>query len=383
LRVRLLTDDLLMTNVDRNLRKAAVLLRSLDVDTAAVMLGQLSAEEAATIHAAMRSVGHVATEEQADVMAELRGARPAKITSGAGDVELTLSSSYSDESYVAHGAIPIGDNIATSSKRFEFLESAPTHALVLHLGREQAQTIAVVLSHLPPERAAAVLAALPQKQQAETIERLSTLGEMDPECVSVLRRELEAWAAERDGLRAGNGRRRDTMAAILAAADAKSRGQILSNMKDHKAALAEQFSPRHVERRCADAAVAKPQGSKPRVRSADEQVGQLRAARSPAEVRLPRFDFDDLAELDSRTLPAVLRQADPNVLALALAGSRDELVERICEQMPKRTAREFRRQLRRLGPTRLSDVEGAQRAVAQIAAKHLADGRQTLATSRV
>ncbi len=50
-----------MTNVDPNLRKAAVLLRSLDADTAAVMLGQLSAEEAATIRAAMRAVGQVET----------------------------------------------------------------------------------------------------------------------------------------------------------------------------------------------------------------------------------------------------------------------------------------------------------------------------------
>jgi flagellar motor switch protein FliG len=365
----------LMTSVDRNLRKAAVLLRSLDTATAAVMLGQLSAEEAATIRAAMRAVGQVETHEQADVMAELRGARPAKIASGSSDVELTLSSSYSDESS--------GEVVAASAKRFEFLETAPTHALVLHLAREHVQTIAVVLSHLPPERAAAVLAALPQKVQAETVERLSTLGETDPECLSVLKRELETWAAERDGLRSGNGRRRDTMAAILAAADAKSRSHILSNMKDHKEALAKQFSPRHSERLAVNATVAKPQASNSRVRSADKQVGQLSTTPSPhAELRLPHVDFDDLVELDSRTLSAVLRQVEANVLALALAGSRDDLVERICEQMPKRTAREFRRQLRRLGPTRLSDVEGAQRAVAQIAARQLAERRQTLATSR-
>jgi flagellar motor switch protein FliG len=364
-----------MTNVDRNLRKAAVLLRSLDVDTAAVMLGQLSADEAATIRAAMRAVGQIATDEQADVMAELRGARPAKIASGSGDVELTLSSRYPDESS--------GEVVATSAKRFEFLETAPTDALVRHLAREHAQTIAVVLSHLPPERAAAVLAALPQKVQAETVERLSSLGETDSECVSVLKSELETWAAERNDLRAGNGRRRDTMAAILAAADAKSRDQILSNMKDHKAVLAEHFSARQPKQFSANAPVAKPQANIPRVRSADKRVSQLPSTSGPhADVRLPRVDFDDLVELDSRTLSAVLRQVDANVLALALAGSRDELVERICEQMPKRTAREFRCQLRRLGPTRLSDVEGAQRAVAQIAARQLAERRQTLATSR-
>jgi flagellar motor switch protein FliG len=374
----------LMTNVNPNLRKAAVLLRSLDADTAAVMLGHLSADEAATIRAAMRAVGQVETSEQADVMAELRGGRPAKqYASGAGDVELSLSSSFASESYGERAASPtVTDGIAAGSKRFDFLENAPTAALVAHLAREQAQTIAVVLSHLPPERAAAVLAALPQKVQAVTVERLSTLGETDPECVTVLKRELESWAAKRDGLRAGFGRRRDTMAAILAAADAKSRGQILSNMKDHKAALAKQFSPRQAKRATVKAPIAKAQIEKASVRRADNPLGKPAVTPSAlVEPRLPRVDFDDLAELNSRTLSAVLRQVDANVLALALAGSRDELVDRICEQMPKRTAREFRRQLRRLGPTRLSDVEGAQRAVALIAARQLTESRPSLATS--
>jgi flagellar motor switch protein FliG len=376
-----------MTKVDPHLRKAAVLLRSLDADTAAVMLGRLSSEEAATIRAAMRAVGQVDTGDQAEVVAELRGGRPAKIPSGTGDVELTLSSSFTGERYGERGTLSsVDDDFAGSSNRFDFLENAPTHALVPHLAREHAQTIAVVLSHLRPERAAAVLAALPQKVQAETVERLSTLGETDPESLSALKRELENWAAKRDGLQASNGRRRDTMAAILAAADATSRGQILSNMKDHKAVLAKQFAPRNVARPAAKAADAKPQVEVSSSRIVDKSVRQ--PAATPAqrvdveEARLPRINFDDLAKLDSRTLSAVLRQIDANVLALALAGSREELVDRICEQMPKRTAREFRRQLRRLAPTRLSDVEGAQRAVAQIAARQLAEHQPTIAKSR-
>jgi flagellar motor switch protein FliG len=43
--------------------------------------------------------------------------------------------------------------------------------------------------------------------------------------------------------------------------------------------------------------------------------------------------------------------------------------------MPRRTAKAFRRQLGRLGPTRLSDVEEAQRLVAAAAARRLTDRR--------
>jgi flagellar motor switch protein FliG len=303
--------------------------------------------------------------------------------SDAGDVELTLSSSFTSE--------PRGERVARStegdagvanSKRFEFLESAPIHALVPHLAREHAQTIAVVLSHLAPQRAAAILAALPHKVQSETVERLTTLGDTDPECVTVVVRELEAWVAQRDGSRTNNGHRRDTMAAILSAADAKSRGQILSNMRDHKAALANQFSPRQPERTTSKVPVAQPHAKKSVPRMTEHTVRKLPTAPAASEEpQFPRIAFDDLAELDSRTLSAVMRQVDANVLALALAGSREDLVDRICDQMPKRTAREFRRELRRLGPTRLSDVEAAQRAVAHVAAKQLAEHPSRLATS--
>jgi flagellar motor switch protein FliG len=357
-----------MLNVDPNLRKAAVLLRSLDADTAALMLGQLSADEAAAIRSAMRELGAVELDEQADVAAELRGSRRAAGSSRASDVELSLSSDLASDSYQAAGLQDAG----ARSKRFEFLESAPAHVLVQYLAREHAQTIAVVLSHLAPRRAAAVLAELPAKLQADTMERLSAIGETDPECVSVLERELEAWFAKREGARANGGRRRDTMAAILAAADPDARGRIMNNVKLRNAAAAKPVATKQVERLTG-----------PEKRT----VVYTKVSRQPitpaprTERPLPRVAFDDLVNLDARTLASVLRQVDANVLALALTGSHDELIDLICEQMPKRMARMFRRELRRIGPTRLSDVEAAQRAVAQVAAQLLSERRRASVSS--
>jgi flagellar motor switch protein FliG len=75
-----------------------------------------------------------------------------------------------------------------------------------------------------------------------------------------------------------------------------------------------------------------------------------------------------------------MREIDANILAIALAGSSDELVDKFCGQMPKQTGRAFRREIRRLGPMRLSDVETAQRAVADHVARSIAQ-RRTLATA--
>src|SRR5262245_20965366 len=142
-----------MPAVDPNLRKAAVMLRSLDGDTAAMMLAQLSPEEATSIREAMRALGNVEPDEQASVVAELRSTNTSERRVGTGAVELSLSSKFEYEAPIG----VTGSKSAASPSRFEFLDNAPTSALVPYLAREHSQTVAVVLSHLPPQRAAAVL----------------------------------------------------------------------------------------------------------------------------------------------------------------------------------------------------------------------------------
>src|SRR3954452_5323171 len=105
-----------------NLRKAAVLVRSLDADTAAMMLGQLSAEEAATIRAAMRSLGQIGSDEQAGVLAALGRDRVPTAGTETGGVELLLSSTFQNSSMLASTS----SGAFERTKRFEFLEHAPT-----------------------------------------------------------------------------------------------------------------------------------------------------------------------------------------------------------------------------------------------------------------
>ena len=304
-------------------------------------------------------------------------------TSDAGDVELALSSSFADESYDArlqHSATVEGG--VTTSKRFEFLESAPIHALVPHLAREHAQTIAVVLSHLRAAASGRVLAALPQKVQAETVERLSTLGDTDPECVSV----VDARAGGLGCTARRFAREQRTPPRYDGRDSGRRRCEVTrSNPEQHErpqsGAVANQFSPRQPER----ATTTKRQLLKP----AHQESGRTHCAmtsgstnRPPATVpraepRFPRIAFDDLAELDSRTL------------VCRAAASRCECARARLSGLARRPGRpnlrpdaeahgaRFRRELRRLGPTRLSDVEAAQRAVAQIAARQLAEQRHS------
>jgi flagellar motor switch protein FliG len=395
-----------MTRLNSNLRKAAIFIRSLDAETAAKMLAELSPDEAAALRDAVRAVGPIDPEEQADVIAEFRSARPVAAELAGAGVELALTSAADPTESAPFAAAEL---VPQSSRPFEFLEKAPIDALIPYLAREHVQTIALVLSHLAPPRAAAVIAALPDKLQAETLERLAAIGETDPDSVVVVERELATWLARRATCRPGDVRRNDTVAAILASTDALTRSQIVANLRMQKSELANQLGPvepprpRSMERKSRStefshqaAACAKrlasgiPAHTIPRpVPVRDREWDREKTLstpphvapappvpRRPAAVAPPRSaaasiaSFDDLIHMDARTLAAVLREINVEVLVLALAGSHEKLMHRVCDQVPKRVARTLRRQLRQLGPTRLSDIEEAQRAVSLVAAKH-------------
>jgi flagellar motor switch protein FliG len=280
-------------------------------------------------------------------------------------VELEMSSAASQHI----GGAP---ETSTAGRPFEFLEHARVESLVPYLSREHGQTIAIVLSYLAPARAAQVLAALPSRLQTEAVERLSVLGEIDPTSVEVVERELANWMARQRASRSRDVRSTDTISAILAAADDSTRGRILANVGQHNRQLAERIAPPPVKETSPTKLVA--------TSVRQEQV--LRRMVPPPKPR-PTMPFENLTQLDKTALSAVLRGVDAEVLVLALAGASDALIERIAVQMPRATAAVFRRRLLQLGPTRLSDVEAAQREVACVAAQAVqfrSNGKRAIAS---
>ena len=96
-----------MTALTANLRKAAILVRSVDADTAAVLLAQLAPAEAKAVRAAIQSLGPVDPDERADVAAELRRAGPLATEDPRCGIDVEISSSAADQS--AAQATPEGD----------------------------------------------------------------------------------------------------------------------------------------------------------------------------------------------------------------------------------------------------------------------------------
>jgi flagellar motor switch protein FliG len=87
------------------------------------------------------------------------------------------------------------------------------------------------------------------------------------------------------------------------------------------------------------------------------------------------FVFDNLLDIDDRSMQELLRQVPADKLLLALKGAEDELKEKMFKNMSQRAAEMLKDDLEAKGPVRISEVEGAQKEILQIARK-LADAGQ-------
>jgi flagellar motor switch protein FliG len=207
---------------------------------------------------------------------------------------------------------------------FDFLRHAEDERLANLLCSERPPTVALVVSHLPPERAGEVMARLTPALQVEVVRRLVDLENTDPESLREIERALEARWSQQFAVERNRDAGPKAVARILAACDPAIRGQILDNLAAHDQRLAEQFGERPMA-------------------------------------------FEELAQFGDAALLAVYRTAEPEVARLALLGAPPALLERLLRLMPPREAKRLRHKLENPGPICLSDVEEARRRVAALA----------------
>ena len=322
-----------MKTSDDNLRRAAILVASLDGPAADRVLEQLPEEDAARVRRMLVELDEIDHDEQQRVIGEFVRSRPAVPSASrraapvAGGVELEsgLARRLSLDGYAAPPS-------NSSPRPFRFLHEAQSEAISPVLSGEHPQTIAIVVSHLPDDRAAALLATLEGELQADVIRRLVSLDQADPDILREVERGLESRLLEQ----AQVDRRRDAglacVARMLEAATPAARREILANLAAHDRRLA-------------------------------------------AKLRPPALEFADLQRLDDEALASVLAAAETEVARLALAGADPALVERVLAQLSPAEARRVRRLIERLGPTSLSDVEQAQAELARIAHEMAVQGR--------
>jgi flagellar motor switch protein FliG len=316
---------MIMKLSNEGLRKAAILVASLDMAAADAVLDQLTPEQARQVREIVLELDDIDQGEQQQVIDEFVQVGPKAPAKASAGVELDGRLAW----LASRGPLESDEterSAAPAGPPFRFLQETEAEKLVRLLGSERPQTIALVLSHLSPVRAGAVLARLPENVQVDVIHRLVDLEETDPEIL----REVEEGLRSRLSQQVEMQRRRvaglQAVAGILHATDSRVGMRILDNLANRDLALAEKLGPRQLM-------------------------------------------FDDLANLDASALAEVFHEAGPELMLPALFGAAPQLVSRVLARIPQDDAREIRHALDHPGPIRLSDVEEARRQVARIASR--------------
>ncbi len=300
------------------------LLREDDVRKIAVGAKELRLARAGEVPAALRSF----VESMERVGGEV----------GAGEELLRELTERAHGPDLARRAFEGGPILLEANDPLGPISLADPEALGMILIREHPQTTALVLSSLPPEKAADTMEFLPESQRAPVLRRMTAVESVSPEVLQEVSRALSAElsAAAAGGLRHVNG----------------------------KAAALE------ILRRTAGPLQA-------------ELVAEIERAdpKLAAELRTRLFTFQDLVNLGDRDIQALLKEADTGRLALALKGATKELNDKFIHNMSSRAGQMLVDDLEAMGPVRLAVVEEAQGELVRLARELADQGKLTIVSA--
>jgi flagellar motor switch protein FliG len=306
-------------------QKAAVLLLSMGKEKSAAVLRALPEAEVEALMSEITKLGSVDSTIVDVVMTEFHELATARryITEGGVD----FARGMLEESLGTQKAHAILDRLAVSVTEapFEFLRRADPRQVLTYLQEEHPQTISLVLAHMAPEQAAMVLSALPEEMQSDIALRIATMDRTSPEVVrqveQVLERKLSSVLQAQDVSQAAGGVQ--ALVDLLSRSDRATEKLILGELEKRDAELADQ-------------------------------------------VRSQMFVFEDIVNLDDRSVQLVLRDVDVKELAVALKGVRSDVRDKILKNMSERAAANLSEEVELLGPTRMKAVNDAQAGVVKV-----------------
>lgn len=304
-------------------RKAAILLLSLDKPLAAEVLSQLPREQVEKITLEIAKVDDVTRDQQQSVLDEFDGNFKELVPIERGG--LNFANELLEQSLGKDNAGQILENVRQSmnSVPFGFLQKAGADNLLTFISEEHPQTIALIMSHLPAPLAAEMLSGLPSNKQLDVIRRVANMEQTNPEVIADVERTLQARMTSTFSQSLEKRGGVPMVAQILNVTDRMTNKGILESLEQQDAELAD-------------------------------------------EIRRLMFVFDDLLKLDDKAIRALLKEVENNQWAIALKGASDEIRQKIFGNLSQRAAETLKEEMEFLGPVRVSDVEGVQQQIVDI-----------------
>ena len=218
---------------------------------------------------------------------------------------------------------------------FGDLAYVPAENIANIIGGEHPQTIALVLSYLPSEKAGEIMTLLPEETRADIGLRVLRIGQVPDEIVNELDEAIKKDLSKvRVASRKFDGV--DALANILNQADGETEDMVLANIEREDPDLADM-------------------------------------------VRQKMFIFEDLLQVDDRSFREILKNIDNQVLVKALKTASEDMKTKIFGNLSERAAAMLQEDMDVMGPVRLREVEEAQQAIIRAAKTLEGEGKIVLA----
>jgi flagellar motor switch protein FliG len=321
-------------------QKAAIFLYSLGEDVASSIIKQLDEEEIKKIGGSISKLSTLSPKAIESILTEFQEASSSQLPiqigheGGSQFIKSIVSKAIDGEK-----AKSLIEEIQEEGKwnLFQKIRRLDPKTVSNFIRTEHPQTIAIILTHLDTNQTSAILEELPPALQTEVICRIAELEDIPPGIVEEIDQVLQQEIATIKGF---EGQKRGGVrlaAEILNQMEGAAEGNILREIEEQKQGLAE-------------------------------------------EIRKLMFIFEDLLQVDDRSIMAILKEINNETLTMALKTASEELREKVFKNMSERAAQMLKEDLEVMGPARLKDVEAAQQAILKVAKKLESEGKIVLAS---
>ena len=317
------------------LERVAILLICLGEEAAAQIFADLNDEEVALVSKTMASITHIPQQQKEEVLNKFHEDQQNSVglfVKGEDFTKRALSATPGDN----RGDQLLDQFVASmETKSLETISKMNPSMVAGILEQEHPQTIALVLSTQTVEHASEILSFFPEEVQTDVVYRIAKIEKVSPEVIN----RIEDALHREIGLVSGKEQKQvggiEAVVSLLQSMKNSQDADIIENIEEHDPEMAE-------------------------------------------EIRKRMFTFEDLIDLDGRSLQMILREINKDSLTLALKTASEQMREKIFSNMSQRAADMIRDDLEAMGPVRLSEVEMMQQPIVKVAMQLEEEGKLVL-----
>lgn len=315
--------------------RAAILLLTLGESQAAMVLKHLPAKLVQKLGTAMAQISDVSRDEATEVMGNFIVDVDSQTSVGVANADFvrnTLIQAMGEQQ--AAGLI---DQIllGRATKGLDSLKYMEPKAVADLVRVEHPQIVAIILAQLDSSQAARVLAFLPEEMRADVLIRVATIEGIQPDALEELDAVMERQLGSASRLQAAGFGGPKIVADIVNFLEPRIESVVMTEIKD-----------------------------------ADPDLG--------SKIQDLVFVFENLLQVEDRSIQELLRQVPSDKLLLAIKGADEELKQKIFSNMSQRAAEMLKDDLEASLPVKLSEVEAAQREILDVARRLADEGTITL-----